>query len=103
MADLHEISMLLGEIRSDVKNANRWFIEHEKNDERRFQDLALRIDHANGFRGRIETLELHVESTKPMLENFRRIKWVAAGFVAAITLVGGAVGGLAATVLKWAL
>lgn len=90
MADLDEISMMLGEISSDIKHALEWQKNHELADEDRFQKLTQRIDINNGYRFRLEALEDVTAIHKPIVESFQRIKWLwglaTAVFVFAATL-----------------
>jgi hypothetical protein len=103
VADLDEISMVLGEIRSDVKHAMRWFDEHEAKDQERYDKLAARLDVADLNRSivRLELVEAEIRDAKPMIDSFKRAKWVLAGFIAALGLVGGAIGGVATNAMKW--
>jgi hypothetical protein len=103
VADLDEISCLLGEIRSDVKHAVKWFDEHEARDQERFEKLTERLDDADFTRSivRLELVESEIRSAMPVIEGIRKARWIAAGFVAAIGLAGGVAGGVATNVLKW--
>lgn len=94
MADLDEMSTNIGEIRADIRHMLKWFDQHEDRDQERFEKLGVRIDAANGYRGRIQTLEATVAEHKPVVEGLQRIKWLW-GIVAAL-------GAFAATLLvKW--
>jgi hypothetical protein len=109
MTDLDELSMMLGEIKSDLKYARKWFDEHEKNDQRRFEELAARMDATalldadNNYKSRIEAIEVHVLTAKPVIEHIKKLRWIAAGFVMAIAILGGAGAGVATTAFKWFL
>ena len=98
---LDEISLLLGEIRSDIKHTNEWFEKHEERDQQRFEALAIRIDRANGFGGRISSVEESVARFAPVAENMVRAKWMLAGFLMCIAIIGGTIGGVSSQVLKW--
>jgi hypothetical protein len=95
--------MLLGEIRSDVKHAVKWFDEHEARDQERFEAITERLDAADIARSRvrIELIEAEIKAAKPVIDGLKKARWVIAGFVAAIGLIGGAVGSVASAALKW--
>jgi hypothetical protein len=93
MADLDELSMMIGEIRANTEFAKRWFSEHEHADQRRFDALAKRIDAIHGHGARIEMIEAQLVETKPVIEGVRRAKWAFVGFVGAMSIAGGVVGG----------
>jgi hypothetical protein len=103
VADLDEISLMIGEIRSDMRHAVRWFDEHEKKDQERYDGIVARLDEAQIARSlvRMELIENEIKQTKPVIEGLKKAKWVLAGFIAAIGLVGGAVGSIATNALKW--
>jgi hypothetical protein len=101
MADLDEISVMIGEIRSDVKHSLRWFDEHEKKDQERYDALAKRIDSGAIAVARIERVEDDIIVIKPVVADVKKLKWVAAGFVMALGLAGGAVGSIATNAMKW--
>jgi hypothetical protein len=103
VADLDEISCLLGEIRSDVKHAVKWFDEHEARDQERFEAITARLDAADLTRSivRLELVESEIRSAMPVIEGVKKARWVLAGFVAALGLVGGAIGGVATNAMKW--
>jgi hypothetical protein len=101
VADLDEISVMIGEIRADMRHALKWFDEHEKRDQDRYELLVDRIDNSSGFGARITKCEDDLIIAMPIVQGVKRVKWVIAGFVAAIGLVGGAVGSVASAALKW--
>lgn len=101
MADLDEISMMLGEIKSDLRYALKWFDEHEARDQDRYDKLAAQIAVTAAFAPRMDRVEVDIAASKPVIESIKKMKWVAAGFVGAIALAGGVVGGVATSVLKW--
>jgi hypothetical protein len=103
VANLDEISLMIGEIRSDVKHAVKWFDEHEARDQERFEKLTERLDSADMTRAivRLELCEAEIRDAMPVLASVRKAKWVLAGFVAALGLVGGAIGGVATNAMKW--
>jgi hypothetical protein len=101
MANLDEISLILGELRSDVKHIRVWTREHEERDEARFKILADKITQINGHGTRLAVVEDKIVVFEPAIESFKKLKWIAAGFAAAISLVGGAAAGVAAQALKW--
>ena len=98
---LDEISLTLGEIRSDLKYQRQWLDDHEEADQSRFEQLAVKIEKANGYNYRILAVEDHVKQFLPVIESTRRVKWLFAGFIAGIGIVGGAVGGFAAQLFKF--
>ena len=96
MADLDEISMLLGEIKSDIKHIQGdvkqvlvWQEGHEEADQHRFKELADRITVNNGYRFRIEALEDTAELHKPVIEHVKRLRWAAAVFGTIIVTLAG--------------
>lgn len=95
MADLDEMSAMIGEIRADMRHAMKWFDEHEKADQRRFAALAERLDAADFVRTkvRIDMVEQNISQIMPVVEGVSKAKWAAIGFVAAVSLVGGFIGG----------
>ena len=103
MADLDEISLMLGEIRADTRHALKWFDEHEKKDQERYDKLAERLDAADLTRSivRLELVETEIRNAMPVIEGVRKARWVLAGFVAALGLIGGAIGGVATNAMKW--
>lgn len=76
MADLDEISVMIGEIRADLRHARKWYEEHELRDQERFEKLTARLDINNGYRFRLEALEDIAELHKPVIDSFQRIKWL---------------------------
>jgi hypothetical protein len=103
MANLDELSVTLGEIRSDVKHVLRWQDEHEEADQRRFAALAQRLDSADIVRAqvRMDLIEAEVLAAKPVIEGVRKARWALMGFILAVSLVGGSLGSVAMTTLKW--
>jgi hypothetical protein len=100
MADLDELSMMIGEIRANTEYAKKWFSEHEHADQRRFDALAKRIDAIHGHSARLETIEATLVEVKPVVEGVRRAKWAFVGFVGAMSIVGGVVGGKVSTTFQ---
>jgi hypothetical protein len=47
MANLDEISVMLGGLQADMRSAKEWFEKHEEADQRRFEALAAKIDQNN--------------------------------------------------------
>jgi hypothetical protein len=103
VANLDEISLMIGEIRSDVKHAVKWFDEHEARDQERFEKLTERLDVADITRAivRLELCEAEIRDAMPVVQGIRKARWMLAGFVAAIGLAGGVAGGVATNILKW--
>jgi hypothetical protein len=100
VANLDEISLMLGEIRSDIKHALMWQREHEDKDQERYDKLAERIDAGNHVRTRVQQVERDLAASLPILEGIRKMRWVAAGFIGAVALAGGVAGGFATTLFK---
>lgn len=100
MADLDEISMTLGEIKSDLKHAIKWFDEHEQKDQERFEKLTQRIDAGNHVRTRIEQVERDLQAAKPILEGITRAKWIVIGVMVTVGAIGGAFGGWAMSLVR---
>lgn len=91
MADLDQISMMLGEIRSDVKHALQWLDAHEDADQERFEKLSERIAANNGYKEQINIIETTLNEHKPVIEQVRRVKWlgtITAAFVIAASALG---------------
>ena len=103
MADLDEISMLLGEIRSDMKHVLNWQVEHERADQTRFEELSSRMTVNNGYRFRLESLEDTLENFKPIMAHLTNAKWLAIGALVTIGAIGGAIGGWALSLAKMIL
>lgn len=101
MADLDEISMMLGEIRSDLKNAAALFSSHEYATRERFVQLATRLDVLASGIHRLEHVETTVKKLEPVVESVTRLKWLAAGFIACLSLAGGVLGSIASQTWKW--
>jgi hypothetical protein len=103
VANLDEMSLVLGEIRSDVKHAVKWFDEHEQRDQERFEKLTERLDDADFARSivRLELCEAEIRNAMPVIQGIRKARWMLAGFIAAIGLAGGVAGGVATNMLKW--
>jgi hypothetical protein len=96
MADLDEISMTLGEIRSDLRHALRWFDEHERKDQERFEELAKRIEIHNGVTSRVIQIEDTIKEHKPVIEQVKRVRWlgaVTATIVITLSGIASSVGG----------
>jgi hypothetical protein len=92
--------MMLGGMGADLRHLVRWCDEHERADQCRFDALADRLDIITAALPRIEKLEKVVEKIEPTVESIRNAKLVAAGFTAAIGLIGGVFGGLGLQVFK---
>jgi hypothetical protein len=59
MADLDEISAGIGGLQADMRRAIQWFDQHEAADQRRFEQLAARIDAVASQHGtRVSALEM---------------------------------------------
>jgi len=101
MADLDEMSLILGEIRGDVKHMLTWQSDHEVNDQRRFDSLTQRINSYRGHDDRILNLEADSESMLVITGNLTKMGWMSRGFVLALSLIGGASGAMALHVVKW--
>jgi hypothetical protein len=96
MADLDEISMMLGEIRSDLKHALVWFNEHENKDQERFEKLSERIAVHNGVKARVDQMESILGEHKPVIEQVKRVRWlgaVTATIVITLSGIASSVGG----------
>src|SRR6478609_7018154 len=100
MSDLDQISMMFGEIKSDLRHAIRWFDEHEAEDQQRFELLTARIDAGNHVRSRVEQVERDLEAAKPVLQGITNAKWVVIGVMITVGAIGGAFGGWALSVAK---
>lgn len=100
MADLDEISMVLGEIRSDIRHVVRWSEEHERADECRFVALAERLDAITVNLPRLEKVENDVEEIKPVIEHVKRAKWIAAGAFGVLSVIGGFISSFATQLWK---
>jgi hypothetical protein len=96
MADLDEISMMLGEIKSDLRHALRWFDEHENKDQERYEQLVKRIEIHNGVEARVTQVEDTVKEHKPVIEQVKRVRWlgaVTATIVITLSGIASSVGG----------
>ena len=101
VANLNEISMLLGELRSDAKHIVRWAEEHEERDTERFQVLTEQLSAIAVPLQRLSILERELATAKPAIEFLNKAKWIVAGGLAVLAIMGGAASGLAAQALKW--
>jgi hypothetical protein len=60
MADLDEISSGIGGLQADMRRAMEWFDRHEAADQRRFEQLADRLDVAMmQYNARLTALEIN--------------------------------------------
>lgn len=100
MADLDEISWMLGEIKSDLRHALKWFEEHEAKDQERFEKLTVRIDAGNHVRTRVDQVERDLQAARPILDGITKAKWVVIGVMISVGAIGGAFGGWAMTLVK---
>jgi hypothetical protein len=100
VANLDEISLMIGELRSDMRHALTWFDKHEEKDQERYDQLALRLDHLGIPLTRLQQIERDLAAAVPIIEGVRRLRWIAAGFIGAVALAGGVAGGLASTLFK---
>lgn len=101
MADLDDISVMIGELRADVKNILRWTSAHEQADERRFQVLSDRIESQTGVALRIDALEVKTADSEEVVEQVKRAVTFSRGFLLAISLIGGVFGAAALQLSKW--
>jgi rhamnose utilization protein RhaD (predicted bifunctional aldolase and dehydrogenase) len=95
MADLDEISLMLGEIRSSVKHgaeqmvrAVEWMEKHEARDQERFEMLANKIASIPDHTPRIKDIELTLEPVVEHIEGQKIREYKLAG---ALVVIGGAV------------
>lgn len=59
MADLDEISAGIGGLQADMRRAMAWFDKHEAADQRRFEELSVRIDNSqHNHSDRVTSLEI---------------------------------------------
>jgi hypothetical protein len=101
MADLDEISMMLGEIKSDLRYALRWFEEHENKDQDRFEQLAKRIEVHNGVKERVFQMESTLKEHIPVIEHVKRLRWLGGVAVAVVVTLSGVAGNIGSLVLDW--
>lgn len=101
MANLDEMSVMLGEIRSDLKHVLNWQKDHEIADQQRFEALAVRIDKNNGHAGRIDALEIRATKVEVVADNIKKAGWMTRGFFLGLSLIGGVVGATALQIAKW--
>jgi hypothetical protein len=100
MADLDEISMMLGEIKADLRHALRWFDEHEKRDQDRFEQLSEQIEVHNVV-SRVSEIEVIIEEHKPVIEQVKRVKWLGAMTAAALITITTIANGFGALIQNW--
>lgn len=101
MADLDEISMMLGEIKSDLRHALKWFDEHEDKDQERFEKLAERIEVHNGVKLRVDRMESTIKEHQPVIEQVRRVKWLGAATATVVITLSGIAGNLSSFFGDW--
>lgn len=101
MANLDDLSVMIGEIRSDIKHVLRWQQQHEVADQERFEQLADRIDANNGYGPKIIALEGRTAEVEVVVASVKKIGWMGKGFLLALSLVGGATGAWALQIAKW--
>jgi hypothetical protein len=101
MADLDEISMMLGEIKSDLRHALRWFEEHENKDQERFEQLAKRIEVHNGVKERVFQMESVLKKHEPVIEHVKRLRWLGGVTVAIVVFLSGIAGNVGGIFLDW--
>lgn len=95
MADLDEMSLMLGRIDANMQNAVAWMDKHEKKDQERFDMLADRLDAMAGHQTRIEAVEMEIVPIKAHIELAKIREYKLAG---ALVVIGGMVS-LVGTVL----
>lgn len=54
MADLDQISSMIGGLQADMRQAKQWFDRHEDADQRRFEALAAKIDALESHRDQVK-------------------------------------------------
>jgi hypothetical protein len=101
MADLDEISMMLGEIKSDLRYALRWFEEHENKDQERFEQLAKRIEIHNGVAARVSQVEDTIKEHKPVIEQVKRVRWLGAATIAVLVTLTTIANSLGSLIQNW--
>jgi hypothetical protein len=101
MADLDEISMMLGEIKSDLRHALRWFEEHENKDQERYEQLVKRIEIHNGVEARVTQVEDTVKEHGPVIEQVRRVKWLGAVTATIVITLSGVASSLSGLFQDW--
>jgi hypothetical protein len=104
MAQLDDISMMLGKITSDLGHVTKWCEEHEERDEKRYDQLRSDIKSIAvplAPLARVEGLEGQMADVIIVTAKWKKIAWMSRGFIAALVLLGGTAGGLATQLLKW--
>lgn len=101
MADLDEMSMMLGEIRSDLRYALKWFDDHENKDQDRFEKLSARIEATNGMKERVNWIEATVKKHDPVIGHVKRLRWLSGVTVAIVITVSSVAGNISSYVLEW--
>lgn len=94
MSAEHDIPLLLGELSGKLESLAE---QVSKSDNRTYRQLCAvnkRLRSLDNHAQRIKTVEDDVSEIKPVIEDVKRYRWSATGFVAALTMVAGAVGGL---------
>lgn len=88
MADLDEISLMLGNIQADVRHTAVWIEKYEKLDKDRSEKIFNRLDVLSEFANRVEILE---QEFLPLKAHFELAKIREYKLAGAIVVIGGLV------------
>ena len=95
MADLDQISAMIGGLQTDVRRLVEWTDRHERADQRRFEELAERIDSKVTQHGdRMTAIEISDAETRGSLKAAGLVGGLVSAVVAAAYHLIGAWRGL---------
>lgn len=100
MSELSDISVMLGEVRGDMRSALKWFDNHEARDQDRFEKLADRIDMLGRSLTKLQDAEKVIKKIEPVVDSLQKMKWTTTGFLAGVGVLGGVVGSILTQVSK---
>ena len=101
MTKLDDLSLMLGELKSDARHVVKWCEEHEEKDAERFQVITEQLSAIAVPLQKLSILEHDIEKAKPVIEFVHKAKWILGGVLALLSVLGGAASGIAAQALKW--